>query len=1377
LSTTTPAPTPDDAAAVPAPQGPPPAPPRRSRLRRTLRALAWSFGGLIVLVLAIAAGAWWWLGSDQSLAAALARAARYLPAGHTLEARDVTGSVRAGGHIGWLRWQGPTLAVEVNQAEVGWQIRPLFSRQLKLGEVRAAQITIERRGPVDDKPPEPLEQLALPIDIDLPFKIDRVRWVGPPALEARALSGHYRYTDAHHTLALDGVDIADGHYSGKLRLQGPAPMALDLSLDGKVRAPLAEGRSMEVAATAAIQGTLATAAARLQVEAHLAPVELPANPDQGMSADVKAQIAPWQAQPVIDAAVDLRHVDAAMLWPGAPVTYLSGTVDAGPDGGAAPPTPSAPGGTSWKVAIDLTNGVPGPWDEDRVPVERVEASAVFDGVNWAIPSATVRSAGGTIEAEGEWSPMPAPWQIQARVSNVKPGELHTQLAGAPVDGRITARQRDDRIAFDVDLKARGAAGAAALQGLRLQQIGARGDWKAQVLDLGALRIEAEGAKVEGKLQLRVAEQAGSGELALTLPGGDARIKGAIAPARGAGEVKAKVTDAAALQAWIEKLPGLATVFKGASAQGAAQLDARWDGGWQAVQQRLRAFDQPVARAAEPTVQATLLVPKLDLRLPPGAAAQPAPAPIQLRGLQAELAGSLAQATLRVQGQALSGTRQITLDTRAGGGLERPGQWRVAIDTLRLQAQDSTRPGPWTVETAGAVNATVRAAAARLDIEATAGAATLRGPVPGTVRIEWQPLRFNARGEGDSRAIQLQSRGKLEGLPMAWAQAFGGNEALGEYGLSGDLVFDGDWDIDAGATLKAKARLARRSGDLRLQAGEAAMVTRIESRGTGTASERTLRTASGDSANANAGTPAGLRQAELRIDAEGDRVRTTLAWDSERAGELRANAETQLVQRQEGWQWLPDAPLAGRITARLPQLGVWSMLAPPGWRIAGTLDADATLSGNRSAPRWNGTLAADKLSLRASVEGLDLRDGRLRATLAGDRIAITDFTLQGGAGSSVRIGGQAGNRSTARSEALGDGGTLAASGEVRWGAAPGDDAAGLRLAATAQLKSLRLLVRSDRQLAVSGELQARMENSQISLRGALKSERAVIILPDETAPSLGSDVVVRSAAKDAEARKEAERQGAREQAQAARAQTAKPPDVAVSFDLGDDFAVQGRGITTRLEGKLDIRSTGGLGAPPRITGEVRTVKGQYRSYGQELDIESGVVRFNGPFDNPALDVLAIRPNITQRAGVQITGTALSPRVRLYSEPALSDAETLSWVMLGRSSASSGAESIVLQQAALALLSGLGRGGASGGLASRFGLDEIGFKGPGSSGDVRSAAITLGKRLSQDFYVTYESSLAGALGTLYIFYDLTKTLTLRGQAGQKSGVDLIYTIKYN
>jgi translocation and assembly module TamB len=34
----------------------------------------------------------------------------------------------------------------------------------------------------------------------------------------------------------------------------------------------------------------------------------------------------------------------------------------------------------------------------------------------------------------------------------------------------------------------------------------------------------------------------------------------------------------------------------------------------------------------------------------------------------------------------------------------------------------------------------------------------------------------------------------------------------------------------------------------------------------------------------------------------------------------------------------------------------------------------------------------------------------------------------------------------------------------------------------------------------------------------------------------------------------------------------------------------------------------------------------------------------------------------------------------------------------------------------------------------------------------------------------------LGTLYIFYDLSKRLRLRGQTGASTGLDLIYTVHY-
>ncbi len=1355
--------------------------PRRSRSRRVLRTTAWTFGGIVLAFLLLTAAAWWWVGSSQSLAFALTQAARYLPAGQSLETRDVSGSLRAGGHIGWLRWRSPTLAVEVHQAQIGWQLAPLWQRKLALGEVHVAQLALERRGPPQHKPVEPLEQLVLPIDVELPFRVDDLRFDGPPMLQATHLAGRYRYADAHHLLEVEGIDVAQGHYSARVKLLGPAPMILSAGLDGRVRAPIADDRDIDVLAHATADGTLGSAAARLHVAVDLKPADESA--EAPMHARLQADVALWRPQPLQSADAELGNVDLARLWPQAPTTLLSGEFTLGPDA-AAPDTPQG-----WHGHVKLRNGKPGPWDLGRLPLAQIKADLSFDGTHWNVPHATLQAGGGRIEASGRWSPAPAPWQALATLQDVRPGELHTQLAGAPVNGHLSAEQRGSALRFEVALQASGRAGAAhapgALQGLGLERVIAQGQWQDQTLDLRVLRIDAGPAHVEGTLRVQVAEQAGNGKLQVTLPGGNAQLQGRIGRAQGGGEINARIDDAAALQRWVQRLPGLSNLFAGTTTEGAARFDASWQGGWQALQRRWQNVDTPAVRGVvEPTVQATLEIPKLDLTLP---APPNGPATrLTLRKLDAQLAGSLADATLVMRGEASMGTRTLTLDTRASGGLEHARQWRATLASLRLQAQDSASPGRWTLELDRAVTATVRASKSapegnvRLQVEASGGAATLRGPLPGTVSIDWQPLQLSRSGAASGSSYRLKSQGRLQGLPLGWAKILGTGAAFSDLGISGDLIFEGSWDIDAGDDLRAQARLARQSGDIRVQAGEAALVTRIRSHGTGTPSEITMDSPAGiRSGDIDPGTPAGLRQAELQLNAQGDTVRAELHWDSQRAGQVQAQASTRVLQHADGWQWADDAPLAGRVTARLPQLGVWSMLAPPGWRIAGTLDTDAELSGNRAAPRWSGTLGADQLALRAMVEGLDLRDGRLRATLAGSRVEITEFKLKGGAASKVRIAGQSGNVSTAASQAASDGGTLSARGELSWGAtASAESGSGLRMALQGELQQLRVLVRSDRQLSLSGTLQARLEGGQFSVRGGLKADRAVIILPDETAPGLGRDVVVHSAAKDREAAQEAQRQAARASANAARAQTVKAPDIAVRFDLGSDFAVQGRGITTRLEGQLDIRGTA-LDAPPRITGEIKTVLGQYQAYGQQLDIATGIARFNGPFDNPALDIVAIRPNIVQRAGVQITGSAQSPRVRLYSQPALSDAETLSWLVLGRASATGGGESALLQQAALALVGGMGSGGSggpAGSLASRFGLDEIGFKGPGNGGGLSASAVTLGKRLSQDVYVTYEHGLSGTFGTLYFFYDLTRRLTLRGHAGLQSGVDLIYTVQY-
>jgi translocation and assembly module TamB len=89
---------------------------------------------------------------------------------------------------------------------------------------------------------------------------------------------------------------------------------------------------------------------------------------------------------------------------------------------------------------------------------------------------------------------------------------------------------------------------------------------------------------------------------------------------------------------------------------------------------------------------------------------------------------------------------------------------------------------------------------------------------------------------------------------------------------------------------------------------------------------------------------------------------------------------------------------------------------------------------------------------------------------------------------------------------------------------------------------------------------------------------------------------------------------------------------------------------------------------------------------------------------------------------------------------------------------------MQQAALSLAAGQ----LGGKVASGLGLDELGF---GDNG------VSLGKRISNELYLTYQQGLAGAASTLFIFYDITRRLTVRAQTGEASAVDLVYTIKFD
>jgi translocation and assembly module TamB len=1303
------------------PTTPPATPPEPVRpagaSRRGWRIAAWIAGSIVALAVVITSGAWWWAGTDGSLAAAL----RWIGRSQPLSAERATGSLRAGGHVDQLVWQQGGLRVDVRDVTLAWQPWSLLHGTLKVNRLAAASVQVDDQRPPSTTPSVPPSALGLPLPVLLEgFSVDQLQWTGKAAFSASAITGNYAFNGLAHQLELLSAQVAHGRYSGKASLSSLGTLQLDASLAGALDAPLPGGKAtVPLAFKATVRGPLT----ELLVKADLQMETSARKTQQQPQASATARVMPWAAQPLPQADARFRDLELAAFWPDGPQTQLTGSASVRPADSA--PVSSA---SAWLLQLQLANTQPGPWDQHKLPLERLEAQGEWRGGAALVRTLKARLGGGELLASGEWAeasaktatPGASPaWKLQATLQHVNPALLHSQLAPLPLDGKAEVHSQGAAIAFDANVQAaRNDANAKnnPLGALRLRDASASGSWNAEqaggTLLLSALRVRSDDAELSGQLEAQPAAQGGKGKLTLTAPGLDAQVQGELRPASGKGELSLRGRDMAQALRWLQKLPGMPASLKTASAGGSAELQAGWQGGWQ-----------------DPALQARLDLPSLDWRMAASTPAADAEL-LKIRAFQATLSGRLSQAQLSTQGRVEAGARRYSLQLAAEGGRIAAARttplaesaWQGMLQQLSVSVLDPTLgAGAWQLKTRAAVPLKWTPARNGGAFESGAGEALLAAPAsgastPSQATLAWQPVRWRPGRE-------LVSAGKLGGLPLAWIELLAGPQLAGA-GLGGTLLLDGEWDATLGDSLRLKASLARSSGDITVQA----------------------ETAQGTSARV----AAGVKEARLSLLSEGEAVTLALRWDSERAGTADGQLRTRLARAPAtaggGWLWPADAALAGQLRAQLPRIGVWSVLAPPGWRLRGSLGADVAISGTRAAPQLAGDLQANDLALRSVVDGIEFGNGRLRARLDGTRMRINEFTLQG-----------AGDKGT--------GGLLTAQGEAGW--VEGKP----RVELSAKLERLRASIRTDRQLTVSGEVQASLKGQQSELTGKLLVDQARILLPEEGTPQLGDDVVVRTT-RGAAAGQKAPAQTSDETADRA----SRPVKLAVELDLGRDFRIQGKGIDTRVRGTLAL--SGETLREPRLNGTINTAGGQYRAYGQRLDVEQGMLRFTGAIDNPSLDILAIRPNLTQRVGVQITGTALLPRVRLYAQPELPDAEKLSWLVVGRSSASGGAEAALLQQAALALL-GSKSGGMSGGLAASLGLDELSYRGASSNNDgsTTESALTLGKRFSRNFYAAYERTISGALGTLYVFYDLSQRFTVRAQAGQQSAVDLIFTVPYD
>ena len=321
----------------------------------------------------------------------------------------------------------------------------------------------------------------------------------------------------------------------------------------------------------------------------------------------------------------------------------------------------------------------------------------------------------------------------------------------------------------------------------------------------------------------------------------------------------------------------------------------------------------------------------------------------------------------------------------------------------------------------------------------------------------------------------------------------------------------------------------------------------------------------------------------------------------------------------------------------------------------------------------------------------------------------------------------------------------------------------------------LLQRVDRRLVVSANINAALGTETIEVDGHARVDEGLIDISQSSAPTVGDDVMVVN--RPANARPVGEMNDAVSQGSPKRAPQRKLM-ADLDVDLGQNLRIKGMGLDAFLKGTLKVTTPSNR---PLLNGTIRVENGTYAAYGQKLVVERGTLAFTGPIENPRLDILAMRAqsagasNSDVKVGVAITGTAQDPRVRLYSEPAMSETEKLSWLVLGRAPTGLGGADIgLLQTAAVALLSGEGSS-PSDNLMSTLGLDEFSVR--QTDGAVRATVVNVGKQVSRYWYVGYERNLNATGGNWQFIYTLARRFTLRLQAGVDNAADLIWSWRWD
>lgn len=302
------------------------------------------------------------------------------------------------------------------------------------------------------------------------------------------------------------------------------------------------------------------------------------------------------------------------------------------------------------------------------------------------------------------------------------------------------------------------------------------------------------------------------------------------------------------------------------------------------------------------------------------------------------------------------------------------------------------------------------------------------------------------------------------------------------------------------------------------------------------------------------------------------------------------------------------------------------------------------------------------------------------------------------------------------------------------------------------------------------LQAYPLSKRLIVNGTVDIPRALISMPEssESVVAVSSDVrIVRDG-----------------QDQLAILKAARPWDIRsdISVSLGDRVIFQGFNSRIPLLGRLNL-SQRGLDTAMRASGAIGvSQRVKIEAYGQSLDLNRAIARFNGPLANPTLDIDANKSVQGSTVGVRVTGTASTPNIQIYNDAGLSDQEALNALVTGRINEGSsglsntaGFKSDVNNTIAAAGLS-LGLGGTRGltnQIGRTFGLSGLALDAQGTDDDTQ---VSLTGYITPDLFIRYGVGVFTGVNKLTLRYQINKRLYLEASQSVERAVDVFYNWRF-